>query len=276
MSGLRNTIDSLRKHRFARASAERKPSVSGKRDYRIYRLTVSDRLRYGLFGIGLSALISRTYYRSFAVFILTAPVFAVLLPAVKQPDLKERERNRLNTQFREAIGMVSSFQSAGYSVENAFFATLSQLRKLYGEKAVITEEFEGICRSIRLNVPVEELLSDLAKRSGLQDIRNFAEVFAIARRTGGNLTSVIGRTVTVIRAKAGVAEEIRTITASRAYEQKIMNILPFAIILYLDVTSKGFLDVMYEGVAGRAVMTVCLLLTAGAYLLSSKILKIEV
>ena len=65
-------------------------------------------------------------------------------------------------------------------------------------------------------------------------------------------------------------------TASRVFEQKIMNAVPFGIVLYIDFTSPGFFRQMYGLWSGRAVMTLCLLMYAGAAALSKHILNIEV
>ena len=46
--------------------------------------------------------------------------------------------------------------------------------------------------------------------------------------------------------------------ASRIFEQKIMNLIPFLIVLYIDLTSPGFFSVMYRTWMGRGVMTMCL------------------
>ena len=71
-------------------------------------------------------------------------------------------------------------------------------------------------------------------------------------------------------------EEIQTLTASRRFEQKIMNLLPFLIILYVDLTSPGFFDQMYTTVVGRIVMSGCLAIYGAAYWISGKILDITV
>ena len=65
-------------------------------------------------------------------------------------------------------------------------------------------------------------------------------------------------------------------TAARRYEQSIMNLLPFAIIIYIDFSTDGFLDVMYECFAGRVVMTICLIMIGVSYMLSQRILNIRV
>ena len=107
-------------------------------------------------------------------------------------------------------------------------------------------------------------------------MKNFSEVFSVAKRSGGDLSGIMRHTAEVIRDKMQVREEIRTMTASRQFEQKIMNLLPLLIVLYIDLTSPGFFDTMYQTAAGRIVMTVCMLVYAGAYILAGRMLDIEI
>lgn len=105
---------------------------------------------------------------------------------------------------------------------------------------MITEEFSYMEAGVRMNRPVELLLADMGRRSGIQDVDQFAQVFAAAKRSGGELTDIISQTAGIIRDKIQVQEEIHTLTAARVFEQKIMNGIPFGIILYIDFTSPGF------------------------------------
>ncbi|MDO4961290.1 MAG: type II secretion system F family protein [Eubacteriales bacterium] len=204
------------------------------------------------------------------------PPALIAFPLMRRKALKEKRLWELTVQFKEAIWIVSGFLSAGMSVENAFEMSVPELMKLYGREAMIVKEFQAIVRGVKLNKPVEAMLNDFARRSSLPDIRNFAEVFSIAKRSGGSLKDIIERTGRIIRDKTAVTEEIKNMTASKRYEQNIMNILPFGIIIYINMTSNGFLDVMYESFTGRLIMTVCLMLIAGSYIISQKILDIKV
>lgn len=69
--------------------------------------------------------------------------------------------------------------------------------------------------------------------------------------------------------------EIDLMLSSRKYEQKIMNAVPFFIIFYLSLTTKGFFAVLYHNPAGILFMTVCLLAYLAAVLLSDRIMAIE-
>lgn len=98
----------------------------------------------------------------------------------------------------------------------------------------------------------------------------------IARRSGGRLVSIIERTVQIMGDRSQVKEEIQTLTASKRFEQRIMNLIPVLMVLYIDWTSPGFFKVMYTTLLGRVLMTGCLLVYLASVWLAQKILDIEV
>lgn len=182
----------------------------------------------------------------------------------------------LASQFKDGMMILASGLSAGYSIENALTAGEQELTLLYGADGMITREFAGMAQQIRINRPVEQLLMDFAKRSGLEDVQNFAEVFSVAKRSGGDLGGIMRHTADMIRDKMQVREEIATLTASKQFEQKIMNMIPFLIVFYVDISSPGFFEQMYGTGLGRMLMSGCLVVYLAAYVLAQKILAIEV
>ena len=244
-------------------------------DYRVYRLSVSEWLWCLLEGIGGCGITAYVFYRSVGFFFLLLPA-GLAYPFLRKRELQKKRQEVLRLQFREAILMLASSLTAGRSVENAFFAVSGELRELYGEEGMITKEFCYIAEQLRMNRTVEALLVEFAERSGLEEVKSFAEIFAVSKRSRGELVSVVAHVAHVIGDRIQVREEIRTMTAEKQFEQKIMNLVPYLIVIYVDLTSPGFFSQMYETVAGRCVMTLCLGIYVGACLLSMRILKQEI
>ena len=232
-------------------------------------------VRYGLTGLLFAGVLAYVFYRSFVVFLLLSPA-GIIYPLYKKKDLKEKRKSKLLSEFREGITVLSSSLSAGYSFENAMKESESELRLLFGDKSLIVQEFETINHKVSVNVPIETAWTEFADRSDSEDIRNFVQVIRVAKRSGGELTSVIARTADTIGDKIRIEEEIKTITSAKRLEQTIMNFIPVFIVLYIDVTSPGFFDPLYTGVTGRVVMTACLIVYLLAIYLSKRILDIEI
>ena len=215
------------------------------------------------------------FYPSVWAVPFLVPVFLVYQREKGKILLKKR-RKETASQFKDAILSVSANQKAGYSIENAFRQAYGDMGLLYGEESVICRELYTVIAGLKNNVVLEQLLYDFGKRSGVGDIMEFAEVFSAAKRSGGNLTEVIGRSVAVIEDKIETEKEIQVVISARQMEQKVMNVVPFGILLYISIVSRGFFQVLYKNVIGVAVMTVCLAVYLGAVWLSNRIVDIEV
>ena len=102
-------------------------------DYSTYRLTAREWLLYGACGIGACGLASYVFYRSAVVFLILIP-FGACYPLYRREDLKKERARRLELQFKEGIQVLSSFLSAGYSLENGLALSIKELEVLFGKK----------------------------------------------------------------------------------------------------------------------------------------------
>lgn len=221
------------------------------------------------------ALLSFVFYRNLLVFLVFMPLGACYPLFIKE-DLKKKRMEMLTVQFKDAILSVASGLNAGYSVENAFAVSLDEVSRIYGKDSMIAGEIRLMLCKTRMNRTFEEALEDFAARSGLEDVRSFADVFLAARKSGGELMKIIARTAEIIGEKIRIQEDIMTATASKRMEQKIMSAIPILIVFYIEFTSPGFFDVLYTTLMGRIIMTLCLLTYLGACRLSKLFLEIAV
>ena len=226
----------------------------------------------GMAGIGL---ISFVFYRSFVVFVVYLPLGFYYLFVMKEQCRKKRQ-DELLIQFKDAILSLSACLTAGYSVENAFEEALRETTRVYGKDAMISKEIRLMIHKTRLNRTMEEAFMDFAERSGLEDIKSFADVFLEARASGGELMKIIARTSDIIGEKVRIRNEILTATASRRLEQKVMSAVPVLIVFYMELTSPGFFEVLYKTVMGRMLMSGCLLVYLVSLAAARKILEIQV
>lgn len=244
-------------------------------DYAEYRFSLKEGALASLEGIFLVAMVGYFFYRSLLSCIFLLPVFVFFLRKKKR-DMAKKRRQELSLQFKDLVLALSANVKAGYSIENAMREAYQDVELLYGAESPVCLEVRHILRGLDNNVILEKLLYDLGVRSRLPDIMQFADVFLIAKRSGGNLTEILEKTAGVIEQKIETDKEIQLMIGARKMEQKIMNMVPFLIIFYIGTTSRGFFDVLYHNLIGAAVMTVCLLFYGTAYLLSERIVEIEV
>lgn len=246
-----------------------------KTDYRTYRPTITEWIRLAFKAVLLCAAVAFLFYRSPLAFLPLVPLgYAYVRYSVRNQCRMRKEK--LVRDFREMLGLLTASLRAGYSIENAFQDAGRNLASIVGKDSDMVRELDWINAQIRLSVPVERLLLDFGRRSGSEDIENFAAVFAAAKRMGGNTANIVRETALSISSKIDVEREIETAIAAKKYEQKIMGVMPAFIILYMQLTSPGFLSVMYTSVFGALVMTACLAVYGGALWWGAKIVDIRV
>lgn len=215
------------------------------------------------------------FYKSvWAVGLFT--VGALFLVNMQMKSRAEKRKWRLTLEFRDGIQSLSNALGAGYSIENAFAEAVRDLRLLYDEDTEIVKEFQGISQQIHLNQNVEDLLMEFGNRSEVEDIISFAEVVMTAKRTGGDLIKIMKTTSNNISDKIDIQREITTLIAAKKMEGYIMCVIPFGIIVYLNMSMPDFLAPMYETWIGRIVMTIALVFYLLAVLLLQKIVNIKV
>jgi tight adherence protein B len=245
---------------------------SKKQDYKTYHFTPGETAWEIFTAILLVLLLSWFFYHSILAALPLSLIGWFYLRGRRKAKAAAN-RGNLRQQFKECILSVCASTQAGYAVENAFLESLTDMTLLYGEKAMICREINLIKRGLVLNQTLEELLSDFGKRSGVEEIAEFAEVFSIAKRSGGNLGEVITQCAGLISHRTESEEEIQTLLSNKRLEQRIMNVMPFGILLYVESGNPAYFADLYHNFSGVAIMTLCLIVYLTAYVLSGKILE---
>ena len=232
-------------------------------------------LIYFIQGGVIASLFGLLFYRSLMGILLLTPLI-YFYNNMKQKKVDQEKKWRLNLEFRDALLALSAALEAGYSVEHAFEEAYKDLRQLYPENAEILKEFQYIINQINMNITVEKALINFSERSGVEDIYSFSEVFYTAKRTGGDLISIIKSTSNIINNKIEINREIRILIASKRLEANIMKAIPLVILVYLTISSPGFLDPLYHNLMGNLLMTIFIGLYFTSLLIIDKIVAIEV
>ena len=244
-------------------------------DYRQYRPSRKEKLMSAAKAAGLTLIIAVCFYNSFWSLLIFPGVLFWLYKQEKKR-LGEKRQKALKLQFKDAVQGIAAAMAAGYSAENALREARKDLSLIYAENMDILQELSAMERRMDANQTIEAVMEDFARRSGLEEAETFAEIFAVGKRSGGDIIGIMKDTAKTISETIETERQAATALASRKYEQKVMNLVPFGMILYLRLGCPGFLDPLYGNVAGIGIMTGCLGLYLAAWHLGKKLLNIEV
>jgi tight adherence protein B len=136
-------------------------------------------------------------------------------------------------------------------------------------------ELDRINRRTENGEPIEKSLLDFGRRCGIPDIVQFADAFAVCKRTGGDLVEVMRKTSDIIGEKLEIEQDISVMIAQKRFEAKALGIIPFMIVGFLSFSSPDYMEPLYGGV-GRLIMTAALAMLAFSLWLARKLMNIGV
>lgn len=260
-------------------------------NYTVYHLKTWEKIVYFLIAFVVGAFVGYLFYGNlgkdeYGQATTITYVLNIMIPTIvgliagkmflpmREKQIIERRRKNLRDQFRNMLeGLVTSL-GAGNNVPDSFSAVYEDLKIQYESDAYIIKELEIILEGIRHNVPVENIIMDFGERSGIDDIKTFANVFNISYRKGGNIKDVIRNTHSIISEKIEIAEDIETTVTSGKLDQKIMLVMPIALISIIKFMSPEF-AANFATPAGIASTTIAVACFVGAYFLGKSMLDIK-
>lgn len=226
-------------------------------------------------GLALTVGFAWLFFDSFYAAVPLCP-FVYLWHREMKEMRRRKSEDLFRRQFREWLLLLSSSLSVGYAVENAIGQSYKELKLMFPGGGPMLKELKRMLAEAENNQRPELLLEELSKRHPLEEVISFAEVFRTARMSGGSLTSIIKNTATQMAEVVDTKREIETLLSSKVYEQRIMTVMPAAVLLYLRVGSPDFVEALYHNPAGQIVMVVVLGIYLAAYLVGKRMVQFEI
>lgn len=243
-------------------------------DYRIFEFDKKGKLIAFSQGLIINVLVSLLFYDSlFAMF--PGMVLVFLFFREKRHMLAQKRMRRMRVELKTFFGSFIVALQTGRSVEKAFIQAMDDLTEYIGKDTELVVELKRICAGVAVGGALEKLLLEFSERSHLEELEYFAEVFTIARRSGGNLISIMKNTIRMLQEKMEVEEEIYTVLAEKRLEFYLMCVIPLGMIAYLRMSAGNLLESLYGNITGIVVMTICLVIYGGCYFCGKKLLEFE-
>ena len=260
-------------------------------NYQVYVMDAQEKLTTFLLGFLAGGAIGLVFYGNLfldddgnltrmsmisnvVVFVIVGIIGWRVFTSMRTESLKKKRMTELTHQFRSFLESLAVSLSSGMNVFDSLAGAHSDLQTEFSDSGYMTSEVKEMLSGIQNNIPIEEMLASLGERSGNDDIKNFATVFEICYRTGGNLKEVVQRTNGIISERIEIKEEIETLMTSNKTQFTAMMVIPVVIILLMRVMSSTFAQ-SFASPLGVVAMTIAIAIFYAAYVMGQKICNIE-
>lgn len=244
-------------------------------DYGKWDLSIKDILVLVCFFLAGGLAVGWLFYDSLRVAAVLSMSVFFAVPYYKKWKIGER-RQQLLLQFRDVLYSAASSVSIGRSMGQALEESISFWNGTYSEEDMMMQELKHMVRSMKeSNMADVEVLRDFARRSGLSDAADFAEVYESCKGSGADLVQAVNRAAMVIGDRITLERELKTLMAQKKFESRIVMGAPFAVLLLLKLMSPEYLNPLTDTYEGRIISTAALLLIGAACLLMERVNRFE-
>ena len=228
-----------------------------------------------IIGFAVGFLILFIFYKLIILSLIggallgTVNIFASAHSAVK------KRRYKLRVQFFDLLEAMSVSMRAGGTMLRALQSAREDLLLIYPKGSDIITELDIIIGKFNNAVSLSEAFSDLAVRSGLEDIKSFATIYAAIEGKSGRVDEIVRETQQIIADKMEIEMEIDTLMTAAKSEVNIMLLMPIVILGIIGYAGAGFMDAIYTTGAGRVVSTGGLIVLLISFILARKFSSVK-
>ncbi len=160
---------------------------------------------------------------------LILAVVGMVTPWLRVFYVRSTRLEQLMSQLPDAYSMMSRVMLAGQTATQAMQLVSSE----FGEP--ISGEFAYCVEQQNLGLPADAALVQLAKRTGLVEIRMFVVASTVQREAGGNLATALENLSKMIRERSRIRGEVRSLTAEGRFQAAVLLFLPLMLygLMYL-------------------------------------------
>ena len=210
-------------------------------DYHNYEMTKSESVLYFVAAFLVGGVVSQffygglfqedgvptllTYISNSAAFVIVGLLVGKVFLPVRSRQLAEKRRDTLRRQFRDMLESLTASLAANSTVRDAFSSAYTDMCMQYSDDALISKELDQFRRAEQINVTLDVMMDDFAKRSGVEEIQDFNNVFQVCYGPGGNMSRVINQTHDIICERMEVEDEIQAKHCMMPTSPPVRNIM---------------------------------------------------
>jgi tight adherence protein B len=112
-------------------------------------------------------------------------------------------------------------------------------------------EFQRLCDSISMGVPMDQGLTKLFERMPLPEVSFFSIVLSIQLKAGGNLSEALHNLSLVLRSRKLMREKINALSSEAKASAAIIGALPICVMVMVYITSPAYMGLLFSDPTGH-------------------------
>src|SRR5579859_4919024 len=162
----------------------------------------------------------------------------------------QRRRGRIEAQALDAMQLLASGLRAGYSVPQAITLVARH------SPEPTASEFGLAAQEISVGVPLAEAIARMSKRTANSDYELVAIIVRVQYEVGGNLAQILDSVGNTLRERFDLRRQVDALTAQQRLSSLVLTVLPFALLIFLFLVDRSFVEPLFTESLGRMMLAV--------------------
>jgi tight adherence protein B len=177
--------------------------------------------------------------------ILAGVVVACLVstvPTVIVSRIRDARLHKMLSQLPDAFDLMARMVRAGQTVSQAVQAVAQEF------PPPLAPEFLYCAEQQNLGLPPEVAMRDLARRTGLLEIKILVLALLVQQQSGGNLAEMFDSLAAMIRDRFRIRGQVRSLTAEGRVQANILLALPPLMLVAMMLLNRAYVEVLFTHV----------------------------
>jgi tight adherence protein B len=208
-----------------------------------------------------TALLSQRWWVAAAAAVLGLVVPWAYVAAKRQARLRSLMR-----QLPDALDVMCRAVRAGQTVPATFQMVADDF------PPPISEEFRYCYEQQNLGIAYETALRNLARGTGIMELRILAVALLVQSRSGGNLTELLQNLAGMVRKRLVLQQKIKVFTGEGRMQAAVLVALPFVVFLAMYVLNREYARILLDH---PWLLTGCIASQTAGALMIRKLIRID-
>jgi tight adherence protein B len=167
-------------------------------------------------------------------------LIGAVVPVAYVNNKRNKRMEKLLSQLPDSFDLMSRVIRAGQTMAQAIQSVADEFAP------PVAGEFAYCYEQQNLGLPPETALRELARRTGLIELKIFVLALLVQQQTGGNLAEMLDKLAGIVRERYKLRGKIKALTAEGRIQAMVLLALPPGMFLLMLIMNRDYAGILIQ------------------------------
>jgi len=183
---------------------------------------------------------------------------------------RKQRITRFSQQLPDALELMASSLRSGNTLQASMHVITEEMLP------PISREFAMVSESVKLGIPIDQALGELARRVPNPDLQFFVTAVGMQRQCGGDLCEILDKISWLVRERFYIQGQVQALTGEGRLSGAVLMALPVLLFAAVYVLNPEYVKLLYTDPTGKKMLTAAIVLQLFGAIAIRRIINIKI